>query len=143
MATEENTSPNMTAVLLLLFVIGPIAEIYVLLTAGNAFGPLPVIGACIATAVIGGWLIRVQGLAAINAARRDLAAGAPPVGSAVDGALIALAAPFLMTPGFLTDAMGFALLIPPVRRALARAAFEFFRKRMQNDVHIITIDDPR
>ncbi|MEM8770010.1 MAG: FxsA family protein [Pseudomonadota bacterium] len=116
--------------LVLLFVIGPIAEIYVLLSAGAVFGVLPVVLACIVTAILGGWIIRLQGLAAMNAARRDLETGRPPVSSAVDGALLVVAAPFLMTPGFLTDAVGFALLIPAVRRNLGRLALAEIRKRI-------------
>ncbi len=132
----------MFAILFSLFVLGPIAEIFVLLKAGDAFGILPVVAACIATAMLGGWLIRMQGLAALNAARRDIDQGRPPVDSAVDGALLVVAAPFLMTPGFLTDAAGFALLVPPVRRAIGRYALRQIKKRMEKDARIITIDQP-
>ncbi len=113
--------------LILLFIIGPIAEIYVLLAAGSAFGVLPVIAACLATAFLGGFLIRLQGLSALNHARGDLESGRLPVDSAVDGALLVVAAPLLMTPGFLTDAVGFTLLVPPVRMALARMALSRIR----------------
>lgn len=116
--------------LLVIFVIGPIAEIWVLLTAAGAFGVLPVIAACIFTAFLGGFLIRMQGLSAINAARKDLETGRLPVDSAVDGALLVVAAPFLMTPGFLTDAAGFLLLVPPIRRAIARLALKAIRRHI-------------
>ena len=89
----------MAAILIVLFILAPIAEIYVLLTAGAAFGVPPVIIACIATALLGGWLIRLQGAAALNAARTDMNDGRLPVSSAVDGALLFVAAPLLMTPG--------------------------------------------
>ncbi|HKJ62179.1 MAG TPA: FxsA family protein, partial [Hyphomicrobiales bacterium] len=78
----------MLLILLALFILGPIAEIYVLLAAGSAFGVLPVIAACLITAFLGGFIIRLQGMAAIAAARRDLDQGRPPVSSAVDGALL-------------------------------------------------------
>ncbi|MCK5750983.1 MAG: FxsA family protein, partial [Oricola sp.] len=90
--------------LVALFIIGPIAEIYVLLTAAEAFGVFPVIAMCLLTAFLGGFIIRWQGLQALNAARSDLQTGRLPVDSAVDGALLIVAAPLLMTPGFLTDA---------------------------------------
>ena len=109
--------------LIALFVIAPIAEIYVLLAAGGAFGVWPVIFACVATAVIGGFLLRLQGLKAIAGAQRDLQDGKVPVEAAVDGVFLAIAAPMLMLPGFLTDALGFLLLTPPFRHAVARAAF--------------------
>lgn len=132
----------MLFILIALFVIGPIAEIYVLLAAGSAFGVFPVIAACIATAIIGGWVIRLQGLAAINAARNDLDAGRPPIASAVDGALLVVAAPFLMTPGFLTDAVGFALLTPPFRRFLGRVILREIKKRIDQSGPTITIHRP-
>ena len=116
--------------LILLFIIGPIAEIYVLLTAAQSFGVLPVIAACLITAFLGGFIIRLQGLAALNAARSDLQTGRLPVDSAVDGALLIVAAPLLMTPGFITDAAGFLLLVPPLRRALARMALRTVRARI-------------
>ncbi len=129
----------MSLILIVLFVLGPIAEIYVLLTAGGLFGAPPVLAACLATALLGGWIIRLQGLAAINAARRDLNEGRPPVDSAVDGALLVVAAPFLMTPGFITDAMGFLLLVPPIRRMLARLALREIRRRIDRGEATITI----
>jgi len=132
----------MFAILFVLFVLGPIAEIFVLLTAGDVFGVFPVMGACVVTAMLGGWIIRIQGLAALNAAQRDLSQGRPPVDSAVDGALLAVAAPFLMTPGFITDAVGFTLLIPVVRRAIARYVLRQIKKRLAKDGPDITIDHP-
>jgi len=129
----------MALLLVILFVIAPIVEIYVLLTAGNLFGPLPVIAACIGTAILGGVLIRLQGLAAMNAARRDMNDGRPPVSSAVNGALLIVAAPFLMTPGFVTDAVGFALLIPPIRLWLGRRALAWIKRRIDRGDAQVTI----
>lgn len=125
--------------LVILFVIGPIAEIYVLLSAGSAFGVLPVVAACVGTAILGGALIRWQGLAALNAARTEMNAGRPPVASAIDGVMLVVAAPFLMTPGFLTDAVGFALLIPPVRRWLGQMVFTAIKRRVDRNGARVTI----
>ena len=131
----------MGLLLVILFVIAPIVEIYVLLSAGSAFGVGPVIAACIGTAILGGALIRFQGLQALNTARRDMNEGRPPVGSAVDGALLLVAAPFLMTPGFVTDALGFALLVPPIRRWLGRLALAAIKRRIERgDAHITIIE---
>lgn len=132
----------MLIILVTLFVIGPIAEIYVLLTAGSAFGVMPVIAACLATAFLGGWIIRLQGLAALRQAQHDINEGRPPVSSAVNGALLLVAAPLLMTPGFLTDALGFALLIPPVRILLGKLALERIRKRIERGDAKVTIIRP-
>lgn len=129
----------MFAILIVLFILAPIAEIYVLLTAGGAFGVLPVIAACLGTAFLGGWLIRLQGMAALNAARLDMNEGRLPVASAIDGALLFVAAPLLMTPGFITDALGFLLLVPPLRHALARYLLEKIRRRIERGDANITI----
>lgn len=129
----------MFAILIVLFILAPIAEIYVLLTAGAAFGVLPVIAACLGTAFLGGWIIRLQGLAALNAARHDMDEGRLPVASAIDGALLFVTAPLLMTPGFITDVLGFCLLIPPLRRALARFVLEKIKQRIEKGDATITI----
>ena len=122
-----------------LFVIGPIAEIYVLLAAGSAFGVWPVIAACIGTAILGGFILRLQGLAALNSARKDLNEGRAPVEAAADGVFLVIAAPFLMTPGFITDAIGFSLLIPPVRRWIARTALKRVRRSIERgDMKVTT-----
>ncbi len=121
--------------LIALFIAGPIAEIYVLLTAAQVIGVFPVIGLCLMTAFLGGFIIRYQGLAALNAAREDLETGRLPVDSVVDGALLIIAAPLLMTPGFLTDAAGFLLLVPPLRRMIARLALKSIR------AHIVRQED--
>ena len=117
-------------VIIALFVIGPIAEIYVLLAAGETFGLWPVLGACVATAIIGGFIVRLQGLQALKSAQADMQDGKPPVSAAADGVFLLFAAPFLMTPGFITDGIGFLLLVPPVRHWIARAVL----KRMKGAI---------
>ncbi|MEM9705147.1 MAG: FxsA family protein, partial [Pseudomonadota bacterium] len=123
--------------LLIAFVVGPFVEIYILLKAGGAFGALPVILACVATAILGGVIMRLQGFAALASARRDIDAGKAPVEAAVDGVFLLVAAPFLMTPGFMTDALGFMLLTPPIRRAIARYALSRLRQAVdRGDVKV-------
>jgi UPF0716 protein FxsA len=121
----------MLLILVALFVLGPIAEIWVLLATGGVIGAPAVIGLCLLTAIIGGVLLRLQGLAALSAARRDLDAGRAPVEAAVDGVFLVLAAPMLLLPGFLTDFAGFLLLVPPLRHAMARWALARLRRRME------------
>ena len=110
----------MLGYLLLILLVLPFAEIYVLLKAGGAFGAGWVILATIATAVIGSAVLRWQGLKALNQLRSDMAGGTSPVEPVVDGVFLIIAAPFLITPGFITDAIGFALLVPPFRHMIAR-----------------------
>lgn len=128
--------------LIVLFVLTPIAEIYLLITAGGAFGAIPVILACLATGVIGGWIIRLQGLSALNSVQKEMSDGRAPVAPMVDGLLILAVAPFLMTPGFITDIAGFALLVPPFRRFLQTYVAERIRRNMDKRTGTITINRP-
>lgn len=121
----------MIPILAALFIIGPIAEIYVLLTAANAIGVWPVILACIGTAVLGGFLLRLEGLAALRSAQADMTDGRVPVEAAVDAIFLVLAAPLLMTPGFITDTIGFLLLVPPLRHWIARQALKRLRRSIE------------
>lgn len=108
----------MPLILILLFIGVPVLEIAVFIQAGDIFGLWPTLAAIVATAVIGGALIRAQGLATIARARRSLDQGQAPVREVFTGICLLLAGALLMTPGFLTDSVGFLLLIPPVRRVL-------------------------
>ncbi len=118
--------------LFLLLIALPIAEMFVLLKAGGAFGVLPVIAAVVATALIGGAIIRLQGLQALHRLRESTRNGETPVKPVVDGFFLLIAAPFLMTPGFITDAFGFLLLVPPFRHAIAREALKRIRASIES-----------
>lgn len=129
----------MAFLLILLFLVAPIAEIYVLITAGQMFGALPVIGACVATAIIGGFLLRLQGIKALGKAQNSIHEGKVPVESVIDAVLLLVSVPFLMTPGFLTDIVGFALLVPPVRMMIGRYSLRRLKRRIDKgtaQVHI-------
>lgn len=132
----------MLPVLFALFVIGPFTEIYVLLQAGSAFGVLPVVLACVATAIIGGSILRWQGLAALEKARGSMEGGKVPVEAAVDGIFLAIAAPFLMTPGFLTDVAGFLFLVPSFRHWAARRALAALKRRIDKGEGVVFIRRP-
>jgi len=106
--------------LILIFIGVPLLEIAVFIQAGDIIGLWPTLGAIVGTAIIGGALIRAQGLATLDRARRSLDQGQAPVQEAFTGICLLLAGALLMTPGFLTDGIGFLLLVPPVRRTLGR-----------------------
>ncbi len=108
---------------ILLFIIVPLAELAILIKLGSVIGIAATIALVISTAVIGVTMLKRQGMAALSRARADLATGEFPVESVVDGACLLVAGAFLLTPGLLTDTAGFLLLIPGVRRALARWLF--------------------
>jgi UPF0716 protein FxsA len=107
--------------LFLLFIIVPIAEIYVIIQVGEAIGALPTIGLLLLDAVLGTWLLRSQGRIVWRRFRGALTAGRAPAGEAVDGGLVVLGGSLLLAPGFLTDIVGALMLLPPTRVLLRRA----------------------
>ena len=111
-------------------VVLPIVEIALIIEVTRATNWLVTIGLTVLTALIGAAIIKRQGYAAANEYRAAARAGQVPVQATVDGISLLLAAPFLMTPGFVTDAVGFSLLVPPVRHAVARALLSRVRARV-------------
>ena len=109
---------NAFHLLFLLFVAVPLAEIYLLLEIGGIIGAIPTIGLVVLTAVIGAALVRAQGFSTIMRIRRNLDAGEIPAVAIIEGAFLLLAGALLLTPGFLTDTIGFGCLIPPLRQTL-------------------------
>jgi len=105
-------------ILLLLFVIVPIAEITLLIDIGSSIGVGKTILIVIFTAVLGAWLVRQQGFATLTKLQEETNAGRLPAMQLAEGVLLLFAGAVLLTPGFITDAVGFALLTPPIRRAL-------------------------
>ncbi len=126
----------MGLILLLLFIIVPLAEIALLIKIGEVVGVLPTIALVVATAVIGLALIRRQGLATLARAQKTLEAGGMPVDAALDGVCLLIAGAFLLTPGLITDTAGFLLLVPPLRRALARWGFAWLRRSGRVHMHV-------
>ncbi|MCZ6763797.1 MAG: FxsA family protein [Alphaproteobacteria bacterium] len=115
-------------VLLVAFIGVPLAEIVVFIQVGDAIGLWPTIAAVVATAVIGTALLRHQGLSTIARARAELAANAVPMRELFDGVCLIFAGALLLTPGFITDAVGFALLIPPVRGLLRQLLWKALQR---------------
>jgi UPF0716 protein FxsA len=115
--------------LILLFIVVPIAELYVIIKVGEAIGALPTIAILIADSLIGSWLLRSQGRVAWRRFNDALAAGRPPAREVLDGALVIFGGAFLLTPGFLTDIVGVILLLPPTRAVVRRALVRIFSRR--------------
>jgi UPF0716 protein FxsA len=105
-------------IFLLLFVGAPLIELYVLIEVGSGIGALPTILLSIFTAVLGGWLVRYQGLSVLFRVRNMLDAGETPALELLEGAVLLVTGLLLLLPGFITDAFGFVMLIPPVRRLM-------------------------
>jgi len=109
--------------ILLLIVVTPLIELYLLLKIGAAVGALPTLLLTIATAIIGAYLVRAQGLPVLMRVRALMARGELPAFELADGALLLLSGLALLLPGFLTDALGFALLVPALRRFVLKHVF--------------------
>src|SRR5690606_19661020 len=101
--------------LFLLFVLTPIVEMWVLIKVGGVIGALPTIGLVLLTAVIGLALLRMQGFATLLRARQKMEEGQLPAKELVEGIFLAVGGALLLTPGFVTDALGFACLLPGTR----------------------------
>jgi UPF0716 protein FxsA len=117
-------------ILLLLFLALPIAEIYVIIQVGNAIGIVPTLLLLILDGFAGAALARWQGRAAWERFNRALAEGRVPTGETFDGAMIMLGGALLLAPGFITDIVGFALLIPPTRALLRIVITRLARRRI-------------
>jgi UPF0716 protein FxsA len=91
-------------------------EIYVFLQVGGLIGTWPTIAIVVLTAILGTWLLRLQGLATLRRFQHSLAQNVLPVGEVFDGLCLLVAGALLLTPGFVTDTIGFLLFVPPLRR---------------------------
>lgn len=103
---------------LILFVLIPLAEVYAFINVGEEIGVFKTLLLCIITAVIGGSLVRIQGVSTLLKARKSFMAGTLPLGELFDGLCLVIAGALLLTPGFVTDTIGFALLVPAFRKFL-------------------------
>jgi UPF0716 protein FxsA len=106
-------------VFLLLFLVVPLVEIYFLIVVGGWIGAFPTVLLVVGTAVAGAALARHQGLATLQRLQASLARGEAPAMELLEGVLLLIGALLLLTPGFFTDLVGFACLLPFTRRALA------------------------
>ena len=119
------------AKLLLLFIVIPAIELILLINIGGLIGVLPTIAVIVLTGALGASLARWQGLGVLRQIQEELARGGLPAGALVDGVILLLAAALLITPGFLTDLVGFSCLVPGFRAVLKRAAWKRLEKAVQ------------
>ena len=121
----------MPLILLLAFIGVPIAEIGGFIVVGREIGLWPTLGLVVATAMIGTFLLRQQGMATLRRAEAAIARGEPPAGPLFDAACLLVGGVLLLTPGFLTDAFGLALMIPSLRTWIGRGLWAMLRGRIQ------------
>ena len=116
--------------LLLLFTVVPMVELGLLIQLHSVIGLAPTIAIVLLTGFAGAAIARWQGLATLRRVQAEMADGRVPTGPLVDGLLILVAGAVLLTPGLITDAVGFLLLVPPTRAAVRRGLVQAFRRRM-------------
>ena len=107
--------------LLLLFTLVPLLELFLLIKVGELIGVWATVVLVITTGALGAFLTRIEGMRVLGQVRNDLQAGRVPTERLLDGFLILLAGAVLLTPGLITDALGFFLLVPPGRRVIREA----------------------
>jgi UPF0716 protein FxsA len=118
--------------LLFLFTAVPLVELWLLLEIGAMIGPLSTVAIILITGVVGASLARWQGVLCLQTVQKQVSAGQLPTDSLLDGLGIMVAAALLVTPGILTDVVGFGLLIPPVRRIIRRIVAKRIRAKISN-----------
>jgi UPF0716 protein FxsA len=119
----------MPVIVLFVFIAVPITEIAVFIQAGDQFGLWPTIAIVILTALLGTVLLRYQGLRTLGRVQESLQEGEVPVGEVFAGLCLLIAGALLLTPGFLTDTLGFALFVPSIRGFLAGNVLRLLLKR--------------
>ena len=119
----------MPALLLFLFVAVPVAEIAVFIQAGELLGLWPTLGLIILTAIFGTALLRYQGLRTLHRVHERLSYGEMPIGEVFNGLCLLIAGALLLTPGFLTDGLGFALFVPGIRQVIGSGLANFLLSR--------------
>lgn len=113
--------------LLFAFIAVPIIEIALFIQIGGAIGTWPTLGIVVLTAILGTYLMRAQGRLALGNLQRSFSQLDDPTEPLAHGAMVLISGVLLLTPGFFTDALGFALLVPAIRSAV----FHYLRKRIR------------
>ena len=120
----------MFPLLLVLFIVVPIVEIFAIIQVGQAIGVWWTIALLIADSILGSLLMRSQGRAAWRRFNAAIAAGRAPAREVLDGVLVIFGGALLLTPGFVTDVFGALFLLPPTRAVLRRVLVRRFAARM-------------
>lgn len=119
-------------VLALLFLVVPIFELYVIIQVAHAIGVFDTLGLLILDSIIGGWLMKREGLGVLRRLQTKLQGGELPSTELVDGFLILFGGALMLAPGFVTDILGILLLLPPVRAVVRRVLARRFKTVVLN-----------
>jgi UPF0716 protein FxsA len=116
--------------LVLIFIVVPLVELFVIIEVGQAIGVWPTIALLLLDSILGAMLLRSQGRAVWRRFNEALGAGRVPHREVFDGAMVIFGGALLLTPGFVTDIFGLLLLIPPSRAVIRRFASRLFIGRL-------------
>lgn len=128
--------------LAVLFLVVPIAELAVIVAVAGEIGVLDTIGLLILVSVVGAWLCQREGVGVLRRLRAQLQSGTPVHRELIDGFLVLFAGTLLLTPGFLSDLLAVALLLPPTRAAVRAVIVRGFRRRSAL-FRVVTLGGPR
>ena len=123
----------------MLLLVVPIAELWVIVQISDQIGTLPTLLLLLLVSVIGAWFLKREGLATWRRLRAAMRRGEVPTKEATDGALILLGGALLLTPGFLTDAVGLVLVFPATRAVVKRSVRGMLSRRVKQRYGV----DPR
>tara|TARA_B100001057_G_scaffold50552_1_gene45029 strand:- start:53 stop:523 length:471 start_codon:yes stop_codon:yes gene_type:complete len=126
---------------LIIFMFVPFAEMWILIEVGGWIGALPTIVLVVVTATLGLSLLKKQGLSTLLSGRQKMKEGAIPASELVSGVMLAVGGALLLTPGFVTDAVGFVLLIPQTRQWLLLKMIDRFRDKIIIEGEFRHLDD--
>lgn len=128
--------------LLLAFTLAPTLELYILILVGQQIGALATVLIILATGSLGAALARREGGAVLGRLRDDLDRGLPPAAHLMEGALVLVGGVLLVTPGILTDIVGFSFIIPFTRRFLAPRIQRFLTRRFEPQGGSFSVGSP-
>lgn len=129
----------MLGILALMFILVPILELAVIIQVGGAIGVLNTIGLLLLSGVLGGWLMKREGLGVVRRIQAAMSAGRVPGAELVDAFLILFGGALMLTPGFVSDIVGMALLLPPVRAVVRGSLRRRFSARVVGGNRVIDL----
>ena len=128
-----NQAINMIAKLILLFTAVPLIELFILVKLGTVMGVWPTVGLVVLTGVIGAYLVRLQGIKVATRIKEKIESGRMPTEELWNGAFLLVAGATLITPGLITDILGFTMLIPFTRSVLKKYLVRWTKEKWLDD----------
>jgi UPF0716 protein FxsA len=123
--------------LLLLFILIPVVEIAMLIEVGSIIGTGNTIAVILLTAIIGAYMVKLEGLGVMYRIQQNMNQGTFPAEEMINGMMILVAGALLLTPGFFTDAIGFLMVIPVTRNLIKQVTRKIIEKKISSgDIHI-------